>query len=73
MVHMMHTQYGAAETRPWFTILEGIDVYMVHLTSPFKTPKRPLLLDYIMQSKPSFLRQLPEHFLEDLLAIVQVD
>ena len=72
MVHMMHTQYGSAETQPWFTILEGMGVYTVHLTLPFKTPIRPLLLDYIMQSKSSFLRQFPEHFLEDLLAIVQI-
>jgi len=50
----------------------GYEFYTVYLNSPFITPIRPLLLDYIMQSKPSFLRQLPEHFLEDLLAIVQV-
>ena len=68
----MHAQYGAAETRPWFTILEGMDVYMAHPTSPFKTPIRPLLPNYIIQSKLSLLRQLPEHLFEDLLAIVQI-
>jgi len=70
---MMHTRRDAAETRPWFTILEVMDVYIGHLTPPFQARTCSLLSGNTFRLEPSFLRQFPEYLLEDLLAIVQVD